>query len=399
MTPLPTLARIPPDRVAGRLWDAIVIGAGPAGAVAAHQLARRGRSVLLVERAKFPRAKVCGSCLGAAGLALLTQLGLPGLAEVTESPRVEELRIRYRGLELSVLVPAGRSISRERLDGLLVAAAIAEGASFMDQTRAEVCPSGGPPRAVHLKGAEGSVQARARVIIAADGLGGRSLEQAQEPPRQVGPDGLIGLGARLAATGPADRMANVVMACDRRGYVGLVQLEDGRLNIAGALRPGAIRDAGGPGRLVASVLAEAGVPLPAGLDTCSWSGTPALAVRRTALSAPGLFIVGDACGYMEPFTGEGMSWAMAGATALAPIAARAAGGWSDGYALEWSAAYRGLIARRMRICAAVGRVLRSGAGRQAGAFFLSRCPRLARVLAGWIHRPFGFREVAAGREP
>ena len=49
-------------------WDAVVIGAGPAGSVAASLLARTGRRTLLVERATFPRTKVCGGCLAPAGV-------------------------------------------------------------------------------------------------------------------------------------------------------------------------------------------------------------------------------------------------------------------------------------------------------------------------------------------
>jgi flavin-dependent dehydrogenase len=56
----PTLA---PESAAGRLWDVVVVGAGPAGAMAARELARRGAGVLLVDRAQFPRYKVCGGCL------------------------------------------------------------------------------------------------------------------------------------------------------------------------------------------------------------------------------------------------------------------------------------------------------------------------------------------------
>lgn len=60
-------------------WDAVVVGAGPAGSVTARELARRGRRVLLVDKATFPRAKVCGCCLNRASLAALDAVGLGDL--------------------------------------------------------------------------------------------------------------------------------------------------------------------------------------------------------------------------------------------------------------------------------------------------------------------------------
>ena len=64
---------------AGETWDAVVVGAGPAGAVAARELARRGHRVLLAERAKFPRGKVCGCCLNEHTLSALAAAGLGDL--------------------------------------------------------------------------------------------------------------------------------------------------------------------------------------------------------------------------------------------------------------------------------------------------------------------------------
>ena len=62
-------------------WDALVIGAGPAGSVTARELARRGRRVLLVDRATFPRSKVCGGCLNGAAIRTLERLGLGRVLE------------------------------------------------------------------------------------------------------------------------------------------------------------------------------------------------------------------------------------------------------------------------------------------------------------------------------
>ena len=62
-------ATITAAAAAGRVWDVLVIGAGPAGAVAAREVARRGARVLLADRSAFPRGKVCGCCLNGSALA------------------------------------------------------------------------------------------------------------------------------------------------------------------------------------------------------------------------------------------------------------------------------------------------------------------------------------------
>src|SRR5207253_6673651 len=67
------------DEVARRTWPVLVVGAGPAGATAARELARRGVEVLLVDRAMFPRWKVCGCCLNGNALATLERIGLGNL--------------------------------------------------------------------------------------------------------------------------------------------------------------------------------------------------------------------------------------------------------------------------------------------------------------------------------
>ena len=67
-------------------------------------------------------------------------------------------------------------------------------------------------------------------------------------------------------------------------------------------------------------------------------------------SVPGVFAVGDAAGYVEPFTGEGMSWALSGARTLAPIARRALEGWREEFLLEWEESYRRTVGRAQRVC-------------------------------------------------
>ena len=108
-------------------WDVIVIGAGPAGALAAHQLARRQLRVLLVEKRAFPRWKICGSCLNGVALRALEQAGLGHLVAELAAVPLERIRLGLQGRQLELALPAGRSLSRGRLDLALCEAAVAAG--------------------------------------------------------------------------------------------------------------------------------------------------------------------------------------------------------------------------------------------------------------------------------
>ena len=95
-----------------------------------------------------------------------------------------------------------------------------------------------------------------------------------------------------------------------------------------------------------------------------------------------LFVLGDAAGYVEPFTGEGMAWAFAAAESLVPFAVRAIAAWDDSLEHAWTATYARRIGREQRWCRGVARVLRSPALVTPVVALLQRQPWLARpVLA------------------
>ena len=71
-----------------------------------------------------------------------------------------------------------------------------------------------------------------------------------------------------------------------------------------------------------------------------------------------MLVLGDACGYVEPFTGEGLAWALCGALAVAPLAARAARRWEPALLPAWEREWRRVVARRQVTCRAVAKLLR-----------------------------------------
>ena len=101
--------------------DVVVIGAGPAGATAACTLGGRGHRVLLVDRASFPRAKVCGCCLASSGQGILRSLGLGDL--VDDGVPLDTTVVHGAGRSTTLPFPGSVTLSRERLDSALIDAA------------------------------------------------------------------------------------------------------------------------------------------------------------------------------------------------------------------------------------------------------------------------------------
>jgi flavin-dependent dehydrogenase len=371
-------ATLAPDEAAGRTWDAVVVGAGPAGALAAREAARRGLRVLLVDQADFPRWKVCGCCLNARALGVLKAAGLGALPHECGAVPLAELHLGAPGGSAHLAIPGGVSLSREAFDAALVRAALAAGADFLPRTRAVLTPADDERhRSVMLHHGAEQVRVQARVVLAADGLGGNLLARAGVSAAPAVPGSRIGAGITIAADEPLYPPGTISMACAAGGYVGLVRLENGALAAAAALDVAAVRTAGGPGPLAGQLLAAVGWPVPAELPEAGWRGTAPLTRRASRLSAPRLFVLGDATGYVEPFTGEGMAWALASASAVAPLVAQAVEGWHPGLARAWVAQHRRTVTRRQHVCQAMAAVLRRPLLTRLLVGLLARLPALA----------------------
>ena len=214
-------------------WDAVVIGAGPAGSVTARELARRGCRVLMVDKAKFPRTKVCGCCLNGAAIGTLERLGLGHVLEgampldrvnLAAGSRVAELRLSR-----------GVALSREVLDARLVEEAVRAGVEF---------------RAGVMVNRVNDFLSYSRIVIVASGL--------------TGGDANAVAGSRIgAAVVLAEEVApefygsrTIYMATGRGGYVGLVRVEDDRLDVAAAFDAAFVKSAGGLGLAAEVILRE-----------------------------------------------------------------------------------------------------------------------------------------------
>ncbi len=112
-----------------------------------------------------------------------------------------------------------------------------------------------------------------------------------------------------------------------------------------------------------------------------WHGTDLLTRRRRKISGQRLFVVGDACGYPEPLTGEGIAWALESAEAVAPLAISAIEQWSDELAVQWQQLHGRLVNRRHRKSRVIAYSLRSRISRRALVQVVSLFPRLAAGIA------------------
>jgi flavin-dependent dehydrogenase len=307
---------------------------------------------------------------------------------------LRRLRLAASGAQADVPLPTGAGLSRERLDSALVEEAVKAGAAFLPGTTATLLPLGGTADRRHLRLRSGREEliVEAKVAIAANGLASKLDEHADEPDDAISarawePGSRVGAGVMLPGPAPGYESGTIYMACGAEGYVGQTVVEDGRMVVAAALDPLAVKRAGGIGELAEAILGRAGLPPVPALATAPWKGTPHLTRQAPALGGERLFVLGDAAGYVEPFTGEGMAWAFAGAALVAPLALRAAArGWNPELLVDWRGAYHRTVTRRQIICRVTANLLRRPVGIRAMVRGLSVAPWLARPLFQFMYR-------------
>ncbi len=390
-----------PATAAAMPWQAVVIGAGPAGSSAAIRLAAAGVRTLLVDRQALPRGKVCGCCLSTAAVVELRGLAAtPAAAELAALPSgpLETVRLLHRGRDVVLPFPGGAAVSRETLDATLVRGAIASGCDWLPGCEVtaveETGRAGGPVTVVVAASrARGPCVLRADHVVIATGLADRvRVPGGGEDRRVVEPGSRIGLGAVLPSGAVDLPPGRLVMAIGRAGYCGLVRLEDGRIDLAAAVDRMLLTRHGDPREAIVAVVADATgdemdvEPLAAAVRQAGVAATPPL--TRSAGVVAGrsgrILRVGDAAAYVEPFTGEGIGWALAGGrmaaeaivsqefgAGIAPDAPTAAVRYREAHRRWFAACHRrcrcvaGVVRRPAAVAAALGmaRIVPGIAGR------------------------------------
>ena len=309
--------------------DVLVVGAGPGGSAAAYHLARHGVDVLLVDRASFPREKVCGDGLTPRGVKVLLRMGIdpddPGFE------RVRGLRIYSRKVMLELPFPdldefPDYGLVRTRLDfDQLLArraekagARLREGTEVLAPIRDDGWVTGATTRDAR-NGHDGpTVEVRARYVIAADGASSRFAGQAgvrRDATR------LMGIAARRyyrieRQPGPWLEAWMDLWEGDAQlpGYGWFFPVADGRSNIGAGL----LNTFKGFKDLSAQRVFDAFV----GMLPEDWnvnedsadgrvlSGPLPMGMNRIPPAMPGMLLVGDAAGMVNPCNGEGIAYAM-----------------------------------------------------------------------------------------
>lgn len=371
------------SEAAGHRHDVVVIGAGPAGAMSALLLAREGVRVLLIERRTFPRDKVCGGCLNERALAILQRAGLRPMYESLQGCPLQSFELAAGGRRVQLPLPGGLAVSRCVLDAALVREAVRAGADFLPGTLAAVGRVADGCRIVRVqqRGSHGVLSPR--VVVMASGLTADQGPEGDLACRERA-GSRVGVGVVTDEASDAYSPGTIFMSVGREGYVGVTRVEIQRLNIAAAVDRSALAG-GGPGEACARILNEAGSPVPSAMRTADWLGTIGLTRRRRATSAERMFVVGDSAGYVEPFTGEGIAWALASGWDVVPFVRSALDGWSRELAGNWNHQWHKSIARRQWLCRCLSGLLRHPALVGGLLRTLAVAPVLSRPVIGQLN--------------
>jgi len=312
--------------------DVLVVGAGPAGSASALLLAAAGHSVVMVDRASFPRDKACSEYMSPEAVRILDRLGVVGTLEAAGAVPVAGTAVTAaRGARLHgrfalaghrPFRPTGLSVARRILDHQLLGAARDAGVCVLEHTAVEtlVHDAEGIAGAV-VRMADGRrATVRARLTVGADGL--RSVVGRRLGRRRQG--GLRRVAFVAHVRGVEGMGDSAEMFVGRRGYLGLNPIGGGCTNVALVVPAG--RATGARGR-AAEFFVEGLADFP-GVSQRVGRGALARAVLATGpfaawsgrVVADGATLVGDAADFFDPFTGEGIYSALRGAELLAETA-------------------------------------------------------------------------------
>lgn len=317
-------------------WDVVVVGGGPAGSVTAKLLAGRGRRVLVIDRAQFPRRKACGESVNPGAVRELDRLGLLQLVGSVPHRRVDGWSIH------PMIGPSfmgkfggevyGLGIDRSLFDAALLEAAATSGAELRTGMQVtDLAMEAG--RVVGVVTRDGRA-IRSRLVVGADGLRSvvvRRLKLLARRPRLR----KVGLTAHLRGVKLERGTGELYLT--GWGCVGAVEISPDTVNAVVVLNDSEARRAtGGAAAAFDAIMGH----LPAfarARRTSTVQTTGPFDCPTRSIVADGALLVGDAAGYYDPFTGQGIYRALRGARLAADWIDRAldsgdvSADWLSGY--------------------------------------------------------------------
>ncbi len=379
----------------------IIVGAGPAGSVLAGLLAQRGVETLLLDKATFPREKICGDYLSPGTVGLLDQLNLLDLVRSAGARRLRGMTIiSPDGTTFTAEFPAIRgtnggppfalSIPRAILDSLLLRWARDFGARCVEGLRVtDLIWENGQVCGVTGIGPTGPETYRGRIVVGADGrdsvvarrlglhqphptLHRMALVAYYEGVSTLQDHGLISIGDRsYCILNPiGERLTNAAIVVDQ----GIVQNWKGQLD-----------------ELFDGTLQAFPLALSALRDTVRRGSVRCLgplAFRASRSARAGALLIGDAAGFYDPFTGEGVGHALCGAqlaaSEIVSTIAEGDGGLTEARLARFDHHQRNAVRGRQRLSVALQAVIRRPRAANAVARLLRRRQSLANLLLGII---------------
>ena len=308
--------------------DVLVVGGGPGGAAAAYYLARQGIDVTVVERSSFPREKVCGDGLTPRSVASLLRMGID-----TDDPgfeRVEGLRVHSRTAtidlpwpELSSWPGYGLVMPRAGFDHMLIQRAQKAGARVLERTEAiEPILDGSWVTGARLRPSEERdaepIEIRARFTLAADGAASRFAKPAGVRRDDSRPLGIAARRYYRTSYHPGPWFESWLDLWEGDlllpGYGWLFPVAGGRINLgAGLLNTFKDFKQISAQRLFTAFSTMLPAEWEISEDTADGrvlSGPLPMSLNRVPQVVPGMLLIGDAAGAVNPFNGEGIAYAM-----------------------------------------------------------------------------------------
>jgi menaquinone-9 beta-reductase len=324
--------------------DVIVVGAGPGGSAAAYHMARHGLRVLLLEKAEFPREKVCGDGLTPRATRQLIRMGID-TSEKAGWLQNKGLRVIGGGIRLELDWPELASFpnyglvrTRYDFDDLLARRAAEAGARLRTGVRVTAPVTDADDRVIGVRAQDGAepVEFRAPLVVAADGVSGKLPLALGLTKRDDRP---IGVAVRRYFRSPVradddylESWLELRSAQDRArllpGYGWIFGLGDGRVNVG----LGILNSSSAFGRTnyramlddwLGTTPPDWGMRDEANADGPVLGAALPMGFNRVPHYTRGVMLVGDSGGMVNPMNGEGIAYAMESGELAAEVAVQA----------------------------------------------------------------------------